>query len=139
MNISDFKISKIQQGTKMKKDFKSPMKKISHQQIDEQLKNQDITNPEPFHIHPSYNVVGAAIMKDNKVLIAQRRDGELKGKWEFPGGKIEEGETPQQALQREIKEELDIDVSVLNRIDSSYWEYTDRNINLSVYECAYVS
>ena len=83
----------------------------------------------------TYNVVGAAIVKDDKVLIAQRKDKELSGKWEFPGGKIEKGETPEQALKREIKEELDIDISVHEMISSSYYEYSDYNVELAVYRC----
>ncbi|MHB1654171.1 MAG: (deoxy)nucleoside triphosphate pyrophosphohydrolase [Desulfitobacteriaceae bacterium] len=60
--------------------------------------------------------MGAAIiLKDNKILIAQRAPGEnLAGKWEFPGGKIEPGETPQECLKREISEEFDVDIEVLD-------------------------
>ena len=51
-------------------------------------------------------VVAAVIRKDDKIFATQRGYGELKGGWEFPGGKIEDGETPQEALKREIEEEL---------------------------------
>ena len=62
-------------------------------------------------------VVGAAIIKDGKVLCAQRGAGKsLAGYWEFPGGKIEAGETPQQALQREIEEELLCEIDIDQRL-----------------------
>lgn len=89
---------------------------------------------------PIIQVVGAAIIdKDGKVLCAQRGYGSLIGKWEFPGGKIEKGESDQEALAREIKEELDIVVEVEELIDENYNEYKDKNINLKVYKCKYIS
>ena len=85
-------------------------------------------------------VVGAAIINDkNEVLCAQRGYGPLKGKWEFPGGKIEKGESDAEALAREIKEELGIDVEVKDLIDENYCEYKEFNINLKVYKCSYMS
>lgn len=56
------------------------------------------------------NVVAGIIVKDGKILAVERGHGKFKGSWEFPGGKVEEGETPEQALARELKEELDIEV-----------------------------
>lgn len=56
------------------------------------------------------NVVAAIIKKDDLYLIAQRLKGDFAGLWEFPGGKIEEGELPVQALKREIREELNIEI-----------------------------
>lgn len=58
------------------------------------------------------NVVAALIIKDHKVLCCQRGYGDQKGMWEFPGGKIEPGETGEQAIVREIKEELNADIEV---------------------------
>ena len=85
-------------------------------------------------------VVGAAIINDkNEVLCAQRGYGSLKGKWEFPGGKIEQNESDAEALAREIKEELGIDIEVREMIDENYHEYTDFNVNLKVYKCSYVA
>ena len=89
---------------------------------------------------PVLQVVGAAIInEDGELLCAQRGYGSLIGKWEFPGGKVESGETDQEALAREIKEELDIDVEVLELIDENYNEYSDKNINLKVYKCKHIS
>lgn len=63
--------------------------------------------------------VVAAVIKDrDKIFATQRGYGEFKGGWEFPGGKIEEGETPQEALKREIMEELDTEIEVGELIDT---------------------
>ena len=89
---------------------------------------------------PVIQVVGAAIINEKgELLCAQRGYGSLIGKWEFPGGKVEKGETDQQALAREIKEELSINVEVEELLDENYNEYSDKNINLKVYRCKYVS
>ena len=87
----------------------------------------------------TYEVVGAAIIDDNKVLCAQRGYGQLKGKWEFPGGKVERGENDVDALKREIKEELGIEIRVKDLIEDNYHEYSNFNVNLRVYKCEYVS
>lgn len=89
---------------------------------------------------PVVQVVGAAIVNENgEVLCAQRGYGSLIGKWEFPGGKVENGESDQEALAREIREELSIEIEVQELIDENYNEYKDKNINLKVYKCKYVS
>ena len=89
----------------------------------------------PFE-KPVLQVVGAAIIdNEGKVLCAQRGYGPLMGKWEFPGGKIEPGESDRDALKREIKEELDIDIEVYDLIDESYNEYKEFNVNLKVFKC----
>ena len=62
-------------------------------------------------------VVAAVIRDGDKIFATQRGYGDLKGGWEFPGGKIEEGETPQEALKREIMEELDTEIEVGELID----------------------
>ena len=85
-------------------------------------------------------VVGAAIVNEKgEVLCAQRGQGDLKGKWEFPGGKIEKGESDAEALAREIREELGIQVAVKELIDENYCEYSKANVNLKVYKCSYIS
>jgi 8-oxo-dGTP diphosphatase len=81
------------------------------------------------------NVVAAIIRNDEgKILIALRKDiNSKKGKWEFPGGKIEPGETSENALIREIKEELDIDIKVLKHFISIEHQYPDFFIRLHSY------
>jgi 8-oxo-dGTP diphosphatase len=84
----------------------------------------------------TFDVVAAVIVKDNKVFCAQRGPGRaLEGKWEFPGGKIENNETHQQALIREIKEELNSEIEVNDFIICSYYEYETFNIYLHAYYC----
>lgn len=61
-------------------------------------------------------VVAAVISYEDKIFATAKGYGEFKGQWEFPGGKIEEGETPQQALVREIKEELEAEINRYHRI-----------------------
>ena len=68
-------------------------------------------------------VVAAAIYQEGKVLAAQRGYGEFKGGWEFPGGKIEPGETPEQAIVREIQEELAATIDVKEKIGTVEYDY----------------
>lgn len=81
-------------------------------------------------------VVGAVIEKNGKILCAQRgQDKSLAGLWEFPGGKIEQNETPQQALEREIKEELLCKVSIKNKIITASYEYDFGIVELTTFFC----
>lgn len=80
-------------------------------------------------------VVAAVIEKDGKVFSAQRDYGFLKGKWEFPGGKIEAGETPEQALVREIKEELDTDIVVDSFLTNVVYEYPEFILDMDAFVC----
>lgn len=85
-------------------------------------------------------VVAAVITKGDKFFCAQRADkGELAKKWEFPGGKIEKGETKEKALIRELKEELDIDVSVDSFIMTVNHEYNGFNLILHAFSCSLLS
>ena len=68
-------------------------------------------------------VVAAVIRDKDKIFATQRGYGEFKAGWEFPGGKMEPGETPQQALVREIKEELDTEIEVQELIDTVEYDY----------------
>lgn len=79
-------------------------------------------------------VTAAILKKDGKILIAQRKaEDKLAHKWEFPGGKIKDNETPEQCLKRELKEEFDIKVSVGEFFGSSIYHYDHISIELLVY------
>lgn len=80
-------------------------------------------------------VVAAIIKKDNKILATQRGYGEFEGMWEFPGGKIEEGESKEAALIREIKEELNADIEVEKFAIDLEWQYPNFYLFMSCFEC----
>ena len=82
-----------------------------------------------------------AINKDGEPIIfaTQRGYGDFKGGWEFPGGKIEDGETPQEALVREIKEELDIEISVGELIDTIEYDYPNFHLSMDCFWAEVVS
>ena len=81
-------------------------------------------------------VAAAIIINQNKVLIAQREEGSnMEFKWEFPGGKIEENETPEQCLIREIKEELDIEIEPIEIYKTVRHRHKDKDILLLAYIC----
>ncbi len=85
-------------------------------------------------------VTAAIILLNNRVLIAQRAPNEkLAGKWEFPGGKIEIGETLQECLEREIREEFDVNIEVLDFFGESIYEYESGCIKLIAFRCMWNS
>ncbi len=85
-------------------------------------------------------VVGAVLIKDGKILIAKRKQtAYLPGKWEFPGGKIEAGETPEKCLERELFEELSIITKTAEFINENIHDYGDRKIRLLCYFSEWVS
>ena len=80
-------------------------------------------------------VVAAIIIEQGKVFSTQRGYGEFQGGWEFPGGKIEPNETPEDALVREIKEELDTEVEVLELIDTVEYDYPTFHLSMDCFIC----
>ena len=87
------------------------------------------------------NVVAALIIKDNKVLIAKRStgDSEVYGKWEFPGGKVEFGESEKQAIEREIKEEFELVIKAEKFLAHHVCEYPTKIVDLKLYKCHYLA
>jgi len=81
-------------------------------------------------------VVAAIIKKDDKILATQRGYGEFKGGWEFPGGKMEIGENPRQALIREIKEELDIEIVIGELISTVEYDYPQFHLTMHCFICS---
>ena len=92
-----------------------------------------------FHDMKTIEVVAAIIIRDGKIFATQRGYGEWKGWWEFPGGKIEPGECPQEALVREIREELDADIEVGELLETVEWDYPDFHLKMHCFICSLVS
>ena len=86
-------------------------------------------------------VTAAILEKDGKILIAKRKTGDklFAGLWEFPGGKVEEGETPEECMARELKEELDIEVEVGELITSNKHKYPHGIFELLAYRVKHIS
>lgn len=80
-------------------------------------------------------VVAAIIINNNRVLATQRGYGEFKDGWEFPGGKIEPKETPQEALVREIKEELDTEIEVKDYLQTVEYDYPEFHLSMDCFFC----
>lgn len=78
-------------------------------------------------------VCAAVIIKDKKILLTQRGNGEYKDKWEFPGGKIEKDESKEDAIKREIKEELDASIKVDNFLCKVEYDYTTFYLKMNVF------
>lgn len=80
-------------------------------------------------------VVAAVIVKDGTILATQRGYGEFKGKWEFPGGKVEKEENLEQAIIREIKEETNADINVIEYINTVEYDYDTFHLIMHTYLC----
>jgi mutator protein MutT len=95
---------------------------------------EPLTYPLPERV---VEVVAAVIERAGRILIARRRaGGHLGGRWEFPGGKRQAGETPEAALVREIREELDVAVTVGELLDDVEWTYPEKTVRLLFFRCA---
>lgn len=84
------------------------------------------------------NVVAAIIAHENKVFATQRGYGEFQGGWEFPGGKVEDGETPEEALIREIHEELGAGISVGYFVHQVEYDYPTFHLSMKCFQCSVV-
>lgn len=84
-------------------------------------------------------VVAAVIREDNRIFATQRGYGEFKDGWEFPGGKVEAGETPQEALVREIHEELDTDIQVGELIETVEYDYPTFHLSMDCFWATVIS
>ena len=86
----------------------------------------------------SIEVVAAIIQDGNRIFATQRGYGDFKDWWEFPGGKMEEGETPEEALVREIREELSADIQVGKLLHTVEWDYPKFHLTMHCFMCALV-
>ena len=85
------------------------------------------------------NVVAAIIKRDNRILGTQRGYGDFAGGWEFPGGKIEPGETPEEAIQREVREELGVAIVVDRLVTVVDYDYETFHLHMYCFLCHMVS
>ena len=84
-------------------------------------------------------VVAAIIIKNGEVFATKRGYGEFKGWWEFPGGKIESGECPKEALIREIREELEAEILVGDLLETVEWDYPNFHLTMHCFVCSLIS
>lgn len=84
-------------------------------------------------------VICDSMQEKHKIYATARGYGDYKGQWEFPGGKIEPGETPQQALKREIEEELDTEITVEDLIGTIEYDYPAFHLSMDCFWCEVVS
>ena len=93
----------------------------------------------PMEQRKTIQVVAAVIIKDGKVFATQRGYGEWKDWWEFPGGKIEVRETPEEALKREIREELATEIEVGDMLTTVEYDYPKFHLTMHCYLCTIIS
>lgn len=84
-------------------------------------------------------VICDSVKEKRKIFATARGYGEFKGQWEFPGGKIEEGETPEQALKREIEEELDTEIEVYDSIETIEYNYPNFHLSMDCFWCEIIT
>lgn len=84
-------------------------------------------------------VVAALIVHDKRIFATQRGYGDWKGYWEFPGGKVEPGETPEAALEREIREELATEIRAERYLTTIEWDYPSFHLSMRCYLCSILS
>jgi 8-oxo-dGTP diphosphatase len=96
----------------------------------------EVWDMEQKHVgRKAIEVVAAVICKDGQIFATQRGYGEFKDGWEFPGGKMEPGETPQEALVREIREELDTEIKVGDLLDTVEYDYPKFHLTMHCFWC----
>ena len=84
-------------------------------------------------------VVAAVIRREDRIFATAKGYGEFKGQWEFPGGKIETGESPKQALAREIREELDVEIQVGDLIETIEYDYPTFHLSMDCFWAEIIS
>ena len=84
-------------------------------------------------------VVAAIIVRDGEVFATQRGYGQWHGWWEFPGGKMEAGESSQEALRREIREELDAEIEIGDLLETVEWDYPEFHLTMHCFICTLLS
>ena len=90
-------------------------------------------------MHRRVVVVAAVVERADRILVAERLpDTHLAGHWEFPGGKMEAGEDHRQCLEREMREELDVEIEVETKLHTTIFDYPDRTIELHFYRCTII-
>ena len=81
-------------------------------------------------------VVAAILKKDNCIMIAQRIKGDFAGQWEFPGGKIEPNETPEEALKREMMEEMELEIQINEFLMTAKYDYPNFHLSMDCFICS---
>ena len=115
--------------------MKSPVETLSDRTV---LRQQDGGAP-LRQVRVVAAVICDSIQTKHKIYATARGYGDYKGQWEFPGGKIEPGETPQQALKREIEEELDTEIAVHDKIGTIEYDYPTFHLSMDCFWCEVLS
>lgn len=100
--------------------------------------NMQCNNEIEFNPRKRIEVVAAIMVRDGAVLATQRGYGKWKGYWEFPGGKIESGESREEALKRELREEMEAEIEVLRFFETVEYDYPDFHLTMHCFLCRLV-